>query len=188
MIKIGTYSYDEYIALVKSFHGNMAPGLIIGGFMVDTAMKNVPPGEFYDAICETAVCLPDSIQLLTPCTMGNGWLKVFEFGRFALTLYEKYTGEGVRVYLDTEKLEAWPEIKTWFFKLKSKKEQDLQAILDQIKAAGNAIMSIQKVKVDPKTLHRPKLGAVTVCPACKEAYPVRDGDRCRACRGESPYL
>lgn len=31
MIKIGTYSYDEYVQLVKSFHGNMAPGLIIGG-------------------------------------------------------------------------------------------------------------------------------------------------------------
>jgi len=68
-MKIGTYSYKEYIHLVKSFHGNLAPGLIIGGFMVDLAMKNLPPGEFYDAICETTVCLPDSIQLLTPCTV-----------------------------------------------------------------------------------------------------------------------
>jgi formylmethanofuran dehydrogenase subunit E len=72
MIRIGTYSYDEYIHLVKSFHGNMAPGLIIGGFMVNLAMKSLPPGEFYDAICETAVCLPDSVQLLTPCTMETG--------------------------------------------------------------------------------------------------------------------
>jgi formylmethanofuran dehydrogenase subunit E len=94
----------------------------------------------------------------------------------------------VRVYLDTEKLEKWPEIKSWFFKLKPKKEQDLQAILDQIKEAGDAIMTVQKVKVDPKPLHRPKLGKVAVCPGCGEAYPVRDGERCRACRGESPYL
>jgi len=188
MTRIGTYSYDEYVQLVKSFHGNMAPGLIIGGFMVDLAMKNLPPGEFYDAICETAVCLPDSVQLLTPCTMGNGWLKVLEFGRFALTLYEKYGGEGVRVYLDTEKLEKWPEIQSWFFKLKPKKEQNLQALLDQIKEAGDAIMTLQKVKVDPKPLHRPKLGKVAVCPGCGETYPVRDGERCRACRGESPYL
>jgi formylmethanofuran dehydrogenase subunit E len=72
MIKLGTYSYDEYVQLVKSFHGNMAPGLLIGGFMVDLAMKNFPPGELYNAICETAVCLPDSGQLLTPYTMGKG--------------------------------------------------------------------------------------------------------------------
>jgi formylmethanofuran dehydrogenase subunit E len=188
LVKIGSYSYDEYVSLVKSFHGYMAPGLIIGGFMVDLAMKNLPPGEFYDAVCETAVCLPDSVQLLTPCTIGNGWLKVLEFGRFALTLYEKYGGDGVRVFLDTEKLEKWPEIKTWFFKLKPKKEQDSQAILNQIKEAGDAILTLQNVRVNPHLLHRPKLGKIAICPLCNEAYPVRDGDNCRACRGESPYL
>jgi hypothetical protein len=69
-----------------------------------------------------------------------------------------------------------------------KKEQNLQALLDQIREAGEAIMAIQTVKVDPKTLHRPKLGKVAICPGCREACPIRDGKRCRACRGESPYL
>jgi formylmethanofuran dehydrogenase subunit E len=32
------------------------------------------------------------------------------------------------------------------------------------------------------------LRKVAVCPRCKEAYPIRDGDQCRTCRGESPYL
>ena len=167
--------------------GTSAPGLVIGGFMVDLAMKNLPQGEFFDAVCETAVCLPDSIQLLTPCTVGNGWLKVLEFGRFALTLYEKYNGEGVRVYLDAGKIRKWPEINTWFFKLKPKKEQNLQAIIDEVKAAGTSILSIQKVRVEPEKLHRPKLGPVSLCPVCREAYPVRDGDKCRSCQGESPY-
>ncbi len=45
-MKIGTYSYDEYVHLVKSFHGSLAPGLIIGGFIVDLAQKNLPEGEF----------------------------------------------------------------------------------------------------------------------------------------------
>ena len=31
-------------------------------------------------------------------------------------------------------------------------------------------------------------GMRQVCPACGEAYPVRHGDRCKGCQGESPYL
>jgi len=41
--------------------------------------------------------------MLTPCTIGNGWLKIFDFGRYALALYEKYGGQGIRVFLDIEK-------------------------------------------------------------------------------------
>ncbi|MCX5844063.1 MAG: formylmethanofuran dehydrogenase subunit E family protein [Deltaproteobacteria bacterium] len=118
-MNIGSYSYEEYLHLVKSFHGNLAPGLIIGGFMVDLALKELPEGELFDAMCETPVCLPDAVQILTPCTIGNGWLKIVNFGRFALALYEKNEGQGIRVYMDSARLEPWPEIKSWFFKLKS---------------------------------------------------------------------
>jgi len=54
-MKIGTYSYEEYVQQVISFHGAAAPGLLIGGFIVDLALKNLPEGEFFDAICETPV-------------------------------------------------------------------------------------------------------------------------------------
>ena len=63
----------------------MLHGVVIGGFMVDMAYKHLPEGVLLDAFCETEKCLPDAIQLLTPCTMGNGWLKVNNIGRFALT-------------------------------------------------------------------------------------------------------
>jgi formylmethanofuran dehydrogenase subunit E len=187
-MNIGTYSYEEYVHLVKSFHGSLAPGLVIGGFMVDLALKNLPDGEFFDAICETPVCLPDAVQLLTPCTLGNGWLAVLDFGRFAVTLYDKAGGQGIRVYLDMEKLESWQEVKSWYMKLKKKREQDFDLLMSQIKEAGHGMLSMQTVFVEPKKLQRPKLGAVAVCPACGEAYPVRDGSRCRACAGDSPYL
>jgi formylmethanofuran dehydrogenase subunit E len=187
-MNIGTYSYEEYVHLVKSFHGSLAPGLVIGGFIVDLALKNLPEGEFFDAICETPVCLPDAVQLLTPCTIGNGWLNVIDFGRFAVTLYDKSSGKGIRVYLDMEKLEAWLEVKSWYMKLKKKHEQDFDLLMSQIKEAGHGLLSMQTVYVEPKKLQRPKLGPVAVCSACGEAYPVRDGARCRACAGESPYI
>lgn len=187
-MKIGTYSFEEYLHLVKSFHGSLAPGLIIGGFMVDLAQSNLPEGEFFDAICETRVCLPDAVQLLTPCTIGNGWLKVYDYGKFALTLYEKNSGEGIRVFLDPAKLASWPAIKGWFMKEVAKKDQDLEQLLARIKEAGKSILGFHRVRVTQELLGKKKLGAVGVCLRCGEAYPLRDGDTCRPCRGESPYI
>ncbi|MBP7343083.1 MAG: formylmethanofuran dehydrogenase subunit E family protein [Smithellaceae bacterium] len=186
-MNICTYSYEEYLHLVKSFHGNLAPGLIIGGFMVDLAMKHLPEGEFFDAVCETPVCLPDAVQILTPCTIGNGWLSIVPFGKFAVTLYEKYSGRGVRVYLDTEKLKAWPEIYDWYLKKKKKSEQDSDLLLAQIKEAGHGLLGIQHLHVDPEKVRRKKMGPVAVCVVCGEAYPTRDGEKCRSCQGETPY-
>lgn len=184
-MNICTYSYEEYLHLVRSFHGNLVPGLIIGGFMVDLAMKHLPDGEFFDAVCETPVCLPDAIQILTPCTIGNGWLSVAPFGKFAVTIYEKYSGKGVRIYLDMEKLNAWPEIRDWY--LKMKREKNLDVLLAQIKEAGHGLLSIQYVQVDLEKVRRKKIGPVGICPVCGEAYPTKDGDRCHSCQGEKFY-
>ena len=186
-MNICTYSFEEYLHLVKSFHGHLAPGLIIGGFMVDLAMKHLPEGEFFDAVCETPVCLPDAVQILTPCTIGNGWLSIVNFGRFAVTLYEKYTGAGVRVYLDTEKLNNWPEVRDWYLKKKNKHEQDKDLLIAQIKEAGYGLLGMQKLQVDPEKVRRRKMGPVSICPSCGEAYPMRDGDKCRSCQGDTPY-
>jgi len=186
-MNIGTYTIDDYMHLVKSFHGNVAPGLIIGGFMVDLAMKNLPEGILYDAICETQTCLPDAVQLLTPCTVGNGWLRVLGFGRFALCLYDKYEGHGVRVFMDPKKLKDWPEINAWFFKLKAKKDQDAAALRDQIIEAGTEILTIERVHVDSTKIGKKGKGAIATCPSCGEAYPAKDGATCLACQGGNPY-
>ncbi len=187
-MNIGPHSFDEFVSIVKSFHGFPAPGVLIGGRMVDLALKNLPDGEFFDAVCETPKCLPDAIQLLTPCTIGNGWLKVLNFGRYALTLYEKFGGAGVRVFIDSKKLEDWPMIKTWFFKLKPKKEQDPQLLRDQIREAEYSIFNFYNVRMQPQFIKEKAKRAFTVCPLCREAYPRDDGGICRACQGEFPYL
>jgi hypothetical protein len=38
---------------------------------------------------------PDAVQILTPCTVGNGWMRILNLGRYAVTLNDKFTGEGV---------------------------------------------------------------------------------------------
>jgi formylmethanofuran dehydrogenase subunit E len=187
--KVDSYSLEDYIRIVKEFHGSLAPGLLIGGFMVDLALKNLPEGEFFDAISETKTCLPDAIQLLTPCTIGNGWLRVMNFSRFAISLYEKNRGEGTRVFVDSSKIEKWPEVKNWFYKLKPKKEQDYKLLLAQIKEAGAGLCSMKKIKIRPEFISGHAHGSRIVnCTSCGEAFKIKNGPLCPACGGEDPYI
>jgi formylmethanofuran dehydrogenase subunit E len=182
------FNIEDYLHRVKSFHGHLAPGVVIGGFMVHLARSRMPEGVLFDAISETPACVPDAVQMLTPCTIGNGWLKIINLGRFALSLYDKHQGNGFRVFLDPVKLEKWPEIKDWFFKLKSKKEQSHEDILSQIKKAGVEICGVCPVQIKPEFLKKRDKGKIVICPSCAEAYPLKDGSICLACQGNSPYL
>lgn len=185
---IGPYSFKEYMQVVESFHGSTAPGLLAGGFMVDLAMKRMPEGALLNAICETQACLPDAIQLLTPCTVGNSRLKIINLGRFALSLYEKDNGEGFRVFFDSGRLESWPGIATWLFKLKPKAEQNQERLLAEIREAGQRLCGVQPIRVDPKHLHKKNKGRISSCIQCGEPYPLQDGPICLACQGETPYV
>ncbi len=188
-MNIGPYRYEDFIEKVKAFHGSIAPGIIAGGIMVDIARMQLPEGDFFDVVCETAHCLPDAVQLLTPCTIGNRWLKIVDTGRYALSFYNKYTGDGIRVYLDANKLSGWPAIRAWFLKEKPKKEQDLNSILDEFRRAGTDIYSTGKVKVKSPYLTAPgkKHSAIALCPSCGEAFRTVLGQICPACSGEGPY-
>ena len=185
---ICSHTYSEYLQLVRSFHGHLAPGMVLGGFMVDGAYKHLPEGEFFDALCETRACLPDAIQILTPCTVGNGWLRIIDIGRYALTLFEKYSGVGIRVFVDPPKLEPFPEIKNWFFKLKPKQEQDFDRLLDEIRAAGSTVCSFEEVGLDPDFIKPVRRKGFTICPSCHESYPSDRGPLCQGCQGQLPYL
>jgi len=187
-MKIGTYSYEEYIEKVISFHGSVAPGMIAGGFMVDLARTNLPPGEFFDVICEASHCLPDAVQILTPCTIGNGWLKIVPTGRFAVIFFEKHTGAGTRVFMDPEKLEKWSEIKSWFFRIIPKHQQDSALLVSQLQEAGNSIYSIEQVTVKERFITKivKETPAIILCPSCGEAYPENFGVPCPACAGNGP--
>jgi formylmethanofuran dehydrogenase subunit E len=186
--KRSAFDLEKYLHLVQSFHGHVAPGVVIGGFMVHLARSNIPDGVVFDAICETPVCLPDAIQLLTPCTVGNGWVKIINLGRFALSLYDKDRGNGFRVFLDPKKLDNWPEIKNWFFKLKPKVEQNMELLIAQIKQAGETLCGIKSIRVRPELLKKEKRGEIVLCPCCQEAYPAKDGEICRGCQVPSPYI
>ncbi|MDD3826206.1 MAG: FmdE family protein [Anaerolineae bacterium] len=188
MTKICRFTVDEYIDALTEFHGNFGPGLLIGGFMVDAAARRMTEYEYLDAICESTSCLPDAIQLLTPCTVGNGWLKIVDTGRFALTLYDKKSGNGIRVSMDVSKLDGYPEIRNWFMRLVSKHEQDNDALLEEIRRAGREIFAIQTVTVSPALLGKHTPPPIALCASCGEAYPQNGSTVCPACQGMDIYV
>ncbi|MBF0204667.1 MAG: formylmethanofuran dehydrogenase subunit E family protein [Desulfamplus sp.] len=65
------YSHDQALALIQNFHGHKAPGLVIGTKMVSLALERLPEAILFDAISETKSCLPDAVQMLTPCTINR---------------------------------------------------------------------------------------------------------------------
>jgi len=92
-------------------------------------------------------CLPDVVQLLTPCTFGNGWMKVLDWDKFALSLYDKKTLDGVRVWLDLEKTRSYPHIYDWYMRLIPKKSVDHDMLRESIITAGRSMLSRAPVHI-----------------------------------------
>ncbi len=181
------YSYRKSLELIRGFHGHTAPGLIVGVKMVALAMAHMEEDILFDVVCETRSCLPDAVQMLTLCTVGNGWLKIKDIGRYALNVYNKFEGDGVRVFIDSEKLKQFPEFYCWFYKIKPKKDQDFDLLMHEIKTAGDQVLSLQKIQIQPQYLIKQSKGKISTCPECGEAYPKFQGEICMGCQGETPY-
>ena len=184
---IGPYSFEAFKQKAADFHGYPAPGILLGGYMVEMARRSLPEGTLFEALVESRKCLPDAVQLLTLCSTGNGWMKVLDLGRYALSLYDKYTGEGVRVYVDPEKMRAYPELEAWFMKRKPKKNQDSDLLLREIETAGENVCSLVPVRMHAHLLGHGPSGGVALCPRCGESFPSADGPVCRGCLGEAPF-
>ncbi|MDR2695203.1 MAG: FmdE family protein, partial [Deltaproteobacteria bacterium] len=186
-MRIGPYSFEEFKERAAAFHGYPAPGLLLGGYMVAAAQRSLPTGVLYEAIVETTKCLPDAVQLLTPCSTGNNWMKVLKLGRYAVSLFDKHSGEGFRVHLDVQRLRDYPAITGWFLKLTAKAQQDEAQLFHEIRTAGDTVCAITPVRIHRLFLGHAHMQAIDLCPPCGEAYPREDGVICRGCQGEAPY-
>lgn len=171
---------------IERFHGFPAPGVVVGAIMVDWAQEQISPGVEADAVVETLRCLPDAVQLFTPCTLGNGWMQVLDWDRFALTLYDRTSHRGCRVWLDAIKTAAYPAIHDWFLKRLPKPALPLEMVLEKIFEARRAVLSCQPVVVNA-SLRRPKKETVVICPGCGEAFDPRVGNSCKGCQHASYF-
>lgn len=187
-MNIGAYTFLQFKEIAEKFHGYAAPGLLIGGYMVELGKGLLPDGTLFETVVETSKCLPDAVQLLTLCSTGNKRLHVRDLGLYAVSLYDKKTGVGVRVSIDPARLYSFPEIRGWFMKEKPKQAQDINELEREIEAAGHSICKVQRVRMGKEFLGHEHMGAVGVCPRCGEAYPLEQGALCLGCQGQAPYV
>jgi formylmethanofuran dehydrogenase subunit E len=176
----------ECLQTIERFHGWKAPGLVLGLFMVDWARELIGEGVEADAIVETRHCLPDAIQLFTPCTVGNGWLKILDWDKFALSLYDRRERSGYRVWLDLEKAQPFENLYNWYMRLVSKKDLPLDLLNATILEAGRTVLSAEEICMT-RFYRRIKKDAIAVCARCGEAYAAAQGPICKACQGEGYF-
>lgn len=180
------HSVEGFLEEIKGFHGFLAPGIVLGGFLVDWARELVGTDMEFDVIVETSHCLPDVVQLFTPCTIGNGWMKVLNWDKFALSLYDRKELTGFRVWLDLEKARSFPHIYNWYMRVMPKKDLPLDSLITIILDAGRAPLSSCAIRVT-RLYERVKKQKIVVCPECGEAYPALQGPRCLTCQGMGYY-
>ncbi len=180
-------SQDEYLVAMEEFHGHASPGTTMGGFMVDAAWRILGDVPYLNAAVETVVCLPDAVQMLTPCTMGNGFLQVMDWGKFALTLYDRESLEGARAWLSVENIEAHPLVANWYLRRPENREVEKEDVVRAILDGGFELIKARPVKVLAALKDKTKVPTV-LCPACGEYHPQRQGDLCLACGGQAYYV
>lgn len=177
---------EECLRIIEQFHGWKAPGLVLGLFMVDLARELIDPRTEADAVVETRHCLPDAIQLFTPCTIGNGWMKILDWDKFALTLYDRHTRDGFRVWVDLEKMRRFPKLYQWYMRLVPKNAIPLDGLLYVILTAGRQVLSSSSVTMS-RYHGRIKKTDVNICPVCNEAFAANQDRICLACKGDGYY-
>jgi formylmethanofuran dehydrogenase subunit E len=177
---------DALLLALEHFHGDQTPGLILGAIMVDWAFELLGIGSDPKAVVESRYFLSDAVQQLTPCTVGNGRLVTLDWDKMALSLFDRRRMAGYRVWLDLKKTRSSPPLYTWQMRLPLPPGTSSGHVISDILRAGRAALSHRAIPIT-KTFSSPREDAMGVCPQCDEAYPLRQGDRCRACRGESYY-
>ncbi len=180
-------SYEDFVVRMEEFHGYRSPGILVGAWMLEEALEELGTTPYLNVVTETIVCLPDAVQLLTPCTIGNGFLQVLDWGKFALTAYDRMTLAGIRVWLNYKALVDFPLIHRWFERSSPAGEKPVfEKLAEEILKAGSNLIAHQPVRLYQSFKSSAHI-ATGPCPDCGESYPLHLGAVCPACGGKAYY-
>jgi len=172
---------EEYFERCRVFHGSLAPGLVLGGLMVDWILDEMGLSREFDAVVETRKCLPDAVQLLTQCSVGNGWMQIMDWGKLAITLYDYNTREAMRVAFDHNKLNKYPLVEAWASKSKSKTNNPLEPLIDEMIRGGRNLFASRRGSVGTIEIQGLPYGRRRLCSNCGEVFRYGSESVCQGC-------
>lgn len=204
---------EVLIEKLRDFHGHICPFLILGARASILAMEHLGVkklgvyesiGEDLLAIVECNNCFADGVQVVTGCTFGNNSLIYFDLGKNAVTLVKRGSWDGVRVYIDAERLREryFPKSALELFNKvvvkRSESEEERKLLLKMWEEIGYKMLEIpesefkiERVKVQPIE-RAPIFGNVRCC-KCGElvmasrAVRISGRDYCLRCAGKPYY-
>lgn len=189
----------EWYDRATAFHTKRAPGLLLGAAMIDACLGKLGPvkGKI-NAVSESVSCLCDIIQLMTGCTLGNRYLKVYgELGRYAFTLFDRDDGKGVRAFIDLDKISAseTPELHKFFLRQRSSEVKaggqarldSGQRVVEEFLRVRERVIGLQDVFVN--NFGKENKPPAAQCPDCRESFlQLREALKCGVCGGEIRYF
>jgi len=191
-------AWQDWVEDIFAFHTKRAPGIPIGACMVDYALELLGSiNGTLNAVCETDWCLCDPIQVMTGCTFGNRYLRIEDdLGRYALTLYDRDSGDGIRVFVDVEKIDSQktPELFKFFHRTRGSEVENggparkasNRKVIEEFMTMKREILTAEPVKV-LKTGKDP-IPPARICESCGESFLGTIQTTCKMCRGASYYV
>ncbi|HNW34518.1 MAG TPA: FmdE family protein [Candidatus Ozemobacteraceae bacterium] len=184
---------------VFRFHAKKAPGLAIGISLVDQVRDRLGPvKERLNAIAETPGCLVDVIMVMTGCTIGNNYLRIIPgLGRFALTMFDRFDGRGVRGAVDLARIDPrrTPELAAFYHRTRSAevqiggpaREASRVKIMEEFDRIGRDIFRFENVWVIDHG--KPPVASAGICASCGESFLIEESgvSRCAICQGRYAY-
>lgn len=159
-----------------TFHGHACPGLALGYRVAVAAMDRLCAARAEDedlvAIVENDACGVDAVQYVCGCTFGKGNLVFRDYGKHVYTVFNRTTGEGVRIYAEApESVESGTAV----LARKTARTADEQTTLDEgrkcridwlMSLAEPDLLRIDEVCEPPPA--KARIHAANRCPVCGE--------------------
>jgi formylmethanofuran dehydrogenase subunit E len=196
---------ERAVKEIGYFRRAVEPGIAYGIKMIFGVKNYLKIKDFKKVnllvIAETSRCLPDAIQFLCGCTIGNRRLVIKDVGKMAATLIDRDANRAVRVTISptfqkrdvihSRKLIQLKE-KLDFTEIESRRLQDSREIL---KTPNNELLRIQEVEITEPLSAIFMPSGIILCEKCGESIreskvKIEDGKKiCLVCAGvEKPYF
>ena len=121
-----------------------------------------------------ATCYADGIQMSTGCTFGKGNIQKLGYGKFALTLVDKKTGNSVRVVTKPETIQRNKESEFINYRMKGVPASQIEPALVEplvdfvLNASAEQMFDIGEVKQIQLPAGKPHDFNAIICEVCGE--------------------